>query len=85
MERGGERRLGAGVETRDWYAWLKPPPPEELHVVGEVYVAALTQPPLHSSAHPTGVPPLHRQQEKHCVDGDAAHSSQWSWSVHGWQ
>lgn len=30
-----------GVETRDWYAWtnLMPPPPDELHVVGEVLVA----------------------------------------------
>jgi len=29
-----------GVETRDWYAWinLMPPPPDELHVVGEVLV-----------------------------------------------
>jgi hypothetical protein len=29
-----------GTETRDWYAWLNlmPPPPDDFHVVGEVYV-----------------------------------------------
>jgi hypothetical protein len=30
-----------GIHSRDWYAWinLMPPPPDEFHVVGEVYVS----------------------------------------------
>jgi len=29
-----------GIDSRDWYAWLNlmPPPPDDFHVVGEVYV-----------------------------------------------
>jgi hypothetical protein len=28
------------IKTKDWYAWLNlmPPPPDDFHVVGEVYV-----------------------------------------------
>jgi hypothetical protein len=28
-----------GIKTKDWYSWLNlmPPPPDDFHVVGEVY------------------------------------------------
>jgi hypothetical protein len=48
-----------GVETRDWYAWLNlmPPPPDELHVVGEVYVANPGVDPFLTPRVPQGINP----------------------------
>ncbi len=39
-EYGGGILPCEGLESRDWYAWLNkmPPPPDDFHVVGEVYV-----------------------------------------------
>src|SRR5688572_30073920 len=37
----GRGAAGAKVKTRKWYAWLnmEPPPPDDLHAIGEVRVA----------------------------------------------
>ena len=34
-----------GIDTQDWYVWinLMPPPPDDFHVVGEVWVLASTR------------------------------------------
>ena len=48
-----------GAETRDWYAWinLMPPPPEDLHIVGEVYVPNPGVEPLLTPKVPQGTNP----------------------------
>lgn len=48
-----------GIETRDWYAWinLMPPPPDELHVVGEVYVPNPGVDPFLTPRTPQGINP----------------------------
>ncbi|MEM9597114.1 MAG: hypothetical protein AAGD06_22770 [Acidobacteriota bacterium] len=48
-----------GVQTRDWYSWinLMPPPPNEFHVVGEVYVPNPGVEPLLVPKVPQGINP----------------------------
>jgi hypothetical protein len=48
-----------GVETRDWYAWinLMPPPPDDFHVTGEVYVPNLGVDPILTPKVPQGINP----------------------------
>lgn len=47
------------IQTRDWYAWinLMPPPPDEFHVVGEVYVPNPGVDPFLTPKNPQGINP----------------------------
>lgn len=47
------------VESRDWYAWinLMPPPPDEFHIVGEVYVSNPGVEPFLAPKEPQGINP----------------------------
>ena len=48
-----------GIETRDWYAWLNlmPPPPDDFHVIGEVYVPNPGVDPFLTPRNPQGINP----------------------------
>ncbi len=47
------------IDSQDWYAWINfmPPPPEEFHVVGEVYVPNPGVDPLLTPRRPQGINP----------------------------
>jgi hypothetical protein len=47
------------IKTRDWYAWLNlmPPPPDDFHVVGEVYVPNPGVDPFLTPKNPQGINP----------------------------
>jgi len=59
------------IQSRDWYSWLNlmPPPPDEFHVVGEIYVPNPGVDPLLAPRHPQGINPeillldLHLRQQ----------------------
>ncbi len=47
------------IDSRDWYSWinLMPPPPDEFHIVGEVYVSNPGVDPLLTPKQPQGINP----------------------------
>jgi hypothetical protein len=49
----------ANTKSRDWYAWINrmPPPPDEFHVVGEVYVSNPGVEPFLTPKVPQGINP----------------------------
>lgn len=49
----------AGFETREWYAWLNrmPPPPDDFHVIGEIYVPNPGVTPILVPKVPQGINP----------------------------
>lgn len=58
-EREGSCLPCKDAKTRDWYAWINrmPPPPDELHVVGEVLVPNPGVDPLLVPKEPQGINP----------------------------
>ncbi len=49
----------AGIDTRDWYAWLNlmPPKPDDFHVIGEVFVPNPGVDPFLTPKVPQGINP----------------------------
>lgn len=73
----------SGIESRDWYAWLNimPPPPDDFHVTGEVYVPNPGVEAFLAPRVPQGINPAILQLDIHLYQKPGMWTQQFVWKT----